>query len=62
MSKMSRVLLFILTLNSSLIAQNTWQGLRFGMSEQEVRKTYKGTLLKDAGGQGQADYLRDDNQ
>lgn len=41
---MSKLLLILTLLGSLASSQTTWKGLRFGMSEDEVRKTYEGPL------------------
>jgi hypothetical protein len=38
------ILLIVLAVDGVSFAQSTWKGLRFGMSEAEVRKTYTGAL------------------
>jgi hypothetical protein len=40
----------VLAVEGVLFAQSTWKGLRFGMSEAEVRKTYGGTSRKEVTG------------
>lgn len=47
MEKTFHILLIVLAVEGALLAQSTWKGLRFGMSEAEVRKTYGGTLRKE---------------
>ena len=37
----------IFVAHGTVFAQATWKGLRFGMSEAEVRKTYGATLQKE---------------
>src|ERR1700722_15969073 len=54
------LLLCMLTAEGMLSAQATWKGLRFGMSEDEVRKTYSGTLRKEFTDQHET-VLVDDN-
>lgn len=39
-------LMFCLSVACVGFAQSTWQGLKFGMSEQDVRSQYQGTLEK----------------
>ena len=46
---MSRLLLLLLIACSYASAQETWQGLRFGMSEADAQKAYRGTLRSAAG-------------
>ena len=41
------ILLIVLAVDGVSFAQTTWKGLRFGMSEAEVRKTYTGALSKE---------------
>jgi hypothetical protein len=48
---MPKVLLLLLLLNLSAFAQDTWGGLRFGMSEDEVRKAHQGSLRKMSEGE-----------
>src|ERR1035438_5325956 len=47
MKKTFHILLIVLAVEGASLAQSTWKGLRFGMSEAEVRKTYGGTLRKE---------------
>lgn len=42
-----RIVLIVLAAGQVMFAQSTWKGLRFGMSEVDVRKTYGGTLHKE---------------
>jgi len=41
------ILLVVLVADGASFAQSTWKGLRFGMSEAEVRTTYTGVLRKE---------------
>src|SRR5260370_27452228 len=59
-SQMLKLLLFLLMLHSPVIAQSTWRGMRFGMTEAEVRKVYEG-IGEYALYKGE-DYLQDGNQ
>ncbi len=43
---MLKIILLILTASATAAAQTTWKGLKFGMSEAELRKEYQGSLEK----------------
>jgi hypothetical protein len=47
MKRVFLILLIVLAAEGVSFAQSTWKGLRFGMSETEVRKTYTGALRKE---------------
>lgn len=44
---MRKIFLIAFAVHGVLFAQTTWKGLRFGMSEAEVRKAYGGELHKE---------------
>src|SRR3989442_7125573 len=47
---MSKILVCLLAFGTLTFAQETWNGLRFGMNQAEVRKEYRGTLRKEEDG------------
>lgn len=55
------VLVFALMTVPALVAQSTWHGLKFGMSETEIRQAYQGTLQAQVGPSG-GRMLVDTNQ
>jgi hypothetical protein len=42
----NKLVLTLAVASLPLLAQPTWKGLRFGMSEEEIRKAYPGNLAK----------------
>lgn len=52
MWKAFAVVLLTLTIHGVLLAQTTWKGLRFGMSEAEIRTTYGANLRKEISAKG----------
>jgi hypothetical protein len=54
------ILLIMLAAEGVSFAQSTWKGLRFGMSEAVVRKTYTGALRKEVT-ENQVTVLVDDS-
>lgn len=61
MRKISRIASIALAAHGAVLAQTTWRGLRFGMSEADVRKAYGGTLRKEVS-EAQETVLVDDNR
>jgi hypothetical protein len=46
-------------MQGALFAQSTWKGLRFGMSEVEIRKTYGAALRREVNGKQEAVLVDD---
>jgi hypothetical protein len=60
-NRMSKTILLILMAAQVASAQTTWKGLRFGMSEADVRKEYSASLEKETTEDGEF-QLSDANQ